>query len=570
MTTATLDGIRLTLRPYQVEALDRVATAERRGVRKQLGVAATGLGKTVMFSALAEQRGARTLVLVHRDELVNQAVAKMREVWPGVHVGIVKAKADDVDAQVVVASVQTLSRQSRLDRLTDAYTAGGWTLNACRPFDLIVVDEAHHAHADTYRRVLTALDAGEPDGPLLLGVTATPDRGDGHGLDDLFDEITWSYDILWGIGAGYLADVRGMRVVLQQLDMGNVKVSRGDYDAGSAGRAIEDAEGPLFIVKAWREHAADRQTLVFTPTVALAQSVAEQFQHEGIRAEWVSGATPLDERRAILARYAAEATQVLVNCAVLTEGYDNPRTDCIVVARPTKSRALFTQMIGRGTRKHPAKTDLLVLDVVGASAEHSLVTVPSLFGIDVKEYPELHDGTGVLTDVIERHNHQLVLQGKMRAEEADLFHRVRSDGIAWVPVHALGDLPRYHRTTKERRGDKLVDSDTVVLVQKRADDDSWLAGVHTEDGTKRVLIADVSMELAQGVAEDAVRALMARSGLGVLVDAGAPWRSRPRSTGQVRAAKRMRIPEWEQYKTKGEMSDAIDAHIARLKQRASA
>ena len=370
---------------------------------------------------------------------------------------------------------------------------------------------------------------------------------------------------LWGIGSGYLADVRALRVVLDQLDMTNVKVSRGDYDAGSAGRAIEDAQGPLFIVKAWREHAADRQTLVFTPTVALAQAVAEQFQHEGVRAAWVSGATPLDERRTILASYAAEETQVLVNCAVLTEGYDNPRTDCIVVARPTKSRALFTQMIGRGTRKHPAKTDLLVLDVVGASNEHSLVTVPSLFGVEVEEYPELHDGTGVLTDVIERRNQQLVLQGRMRAEEADLFHRVRSEGIAWVPMHDLGALPRYHRVTMRREGDRLVDGDIVVLVQRTADDEGWLAGTQTQEGVKRVLIANVSMELAQGVAEDAVRALMAKSGLTVLVDAGARWRREPPTKKQKATARKWRMPNVEQYTTRGELSDAMDAHMQRRK-----
>ncbi len=548
----TLDtGLRLTLRPYQAEAIERTEAAEARGVRRQLGVAATGLGKTIVFCALAQQRGRRTLVLVHRDELVRQAVAKMREVWPGVDVGVVKAKENEVHADVVVASVQTLSRATRLAQLTGA-------------FDLVIVDEAHHTAADTYRRILDAVGAGTDNGPLLLGVTATPDRGDGKGLDDLFDEITWVYDILWGIRSGYLCDVRGLRVTVDALDLSGVRMNRGDYDAGQAGQAMTDADAPAVIVRAWQQHASDRQTLVFTPTVALAEEVALAFKHAGVRAECVSGGTPLDDRRAILASYAAERTQVLVNCAVLTEGYDNPRTDCVVVARPTKSRALFTQMIGRGTRKHPAKADLLVLDVVGATGLHSLVTVPSLFGVDPDEWPEMHNGTGILTDVMERHEHQLVLQGKLRAEEADLFAKVRAEGIAWVPVHDPGDLPRYHRgtVTINDLGERVY-GPTVVLTQREATDDGWLAGYQHQDGSKTVLIRGVTMELAQGVAEDAVRRIMGAPELARLVDADAAWRRRKPTPRQLEAARKWRMPNPSQYATSGELSDALDAHIAR-------
>lgn len=612
--------MKLELREYQDDALARVDAAEARGVRRQLGVAATGLGKTVMFASLAERRKARTLVLAHRDELVTQAAAKLLEVWPelgateAVHValrsaglgdlsasvalnrrgvGIVKAAADDVDAQVVVASVQTLSRPARLARLTGAMADEVEALGALwggerpEPFDLVVVDEAHHATAVSYRAVLDGLRAGagirycdcdggcydcggtgmvDPPGPLLLGVTATPDRGDGKGLDDLFDEVTFSYDLLWGIRAGYLADLRGQRVVVEALDLSGVKVRRGDYDAGAAGRALEDADAPQMIVAAWMEHALGRRTLVFTPTVATAALVAAQFAAVGVRAGMVHGGTPMDERRQVLQAYARGDLDVLANCAVLTEGYDEPRTDCIVIARPTKSRALYTQMVGRGTRRHPDKADCLVLDVVGASAVHSLVTVPSLFGLGGDWADQLGDGSGLLADVCQAHDDDQVRLGKMRAEDADLFRKVRGKGIAWVAVHAEGaPLRRYVRTLgKDQDGTELP---TVVLAQRDAE--VWTAGLwwpatRTAPERKAVLMAEVGMELAQGMAEDYVR----KMGGGALTDTDAKWRTRKPSPKALQAAKKWQLavdPAW----TAGELSEALDAHVARIKAKPS-
>lgn len=571
MNAVTANGLRFDLREYQRDALDRTAIAEGRGVRRQLGVAATGLGKTVMFCALARERGARTLILAHRDELVTQALAKVREIWPDVPAGIVKAGDNDVDAQVVVASVQTLSRQKRLDQLVASQTPSLLALhdNAV-PFDLVIVDEAHHTAADSYRRILKGLRAGEPDGPLLLGVTATPDRGDGKGLDDLFDEIVWNYDVLWGIREGYLADLRGIRVVLDAFNIGDVKVRHGDYDAGAAGRALTDADAPTFIVRAWKQHAPDRRTLVFTPTVALAVDVAEEYRRSGVQAAHISGQTPLDERRAILRAYSEGEIQVLANCAVLTEGYDEPRTDCIVIARPTKSRALYTQMVGRGTRRHPDKTDCIVLDIVGATAEHSLITIPSLLGVEVEEFARgLGDGTLTATDAVAEQAGWLVKMGRMRAEEAELFHKVRSEGIAWVSVDPGPQYVRkYQRTQGYRDDGQYVQLPTVVLIQRAPEEQSWLAGLVDPDGSKRVLISDVTLETAQGVGEDYVRKINASTGRGTaLVAADAPWRDRPPTRKALAAAVKWRLPDPRGFKRAGDLSDALDAHIARIRSR---
>ena len=567
MATRTVDdALRFELRPYQREAIDRTHAAELRGSRRQLGVAATGLGKTIIFCALAQQRGGRTLILAHRDELVSQAVAKVREVWPGVDVGVVKALDDHTAAHVVVASVQTLARTTRLDRLVGSQTPGVLSLAQHeQKFDLVVVDEAHHTAATTYRKILDALRAGESDGPLLLGVTATPDRGDGKGLDDLFDEIVWNFDILWGINQGYLCDLRAKRIVLDALDMGGVKVRRGDYDQGSAGRALEDADAPALIARGWKQFAADRRTLVFTPTVALADQCAQEFRKLGVRAAFVSGETPTQMRRELLADFGTGKVQVLANCAVLTEGYDQPRADCVIVARPTKSRALYTQMIGRGTRKHPDKRDCLVLDVVGASSEHSLVTVPSLFGLGEKHYAE-RLATENLTDVVDAFTRHQVKIGQLKAEDAELFHKIRSEGIAWVAVEpGPRAVRRYQRTQSTQVDGGRVQLPTVVLVQRQLDEHGWLAGIEYEDGTKRVLLGDVTLETAQGVGEDAVRKLAGPKN--ALVAADAPWRQRRPSAKAVAAAHKWKMPNPWRYSTGGELSDALDAHITRVKSR---
>lgn len=514
---------------------------------------------TCIFAALAERRGGRALILAHRDELVGQAVEKLVDWWPGVDVGIVKAGEDSVHAHVVVASVQTLSRRRRLDRLVDSYSGA---LMGGGQFGLVVVDEAHHSAADSYRRVLEGLRAGEQDGPLLLGVTATPDRGDGKGLDDLFDEVAWSYDLLWGIEHDYLCDVRGLRVVLDSLDLGRVKVSRGDYDAGSAGLAMHDAGAPAVLVKAWKEHASDRRTLVFVPTVALAGEVAAAFVRSGVRASWVSGETPLDERRATLRAYSNGEVQVLVNCAVLTEGYDEPRTDCVVMARPTKSRALYTQCVGRGTRKHPEKADLLVLDLVGATAQHSLVTVPSLFGVEGKQALALQTGAMTVTDAIAEREQELRSQG-MRVEEAEMFKRVRSKGMSWIRLDEAG-APLYMRTMgyKSEEGG-WVNLPTVYLGQTSEGEHGWSCWATPNDGPARTLISGVTLEMAQGVGEDLVRKAMGSRA--VFVDAGARWRQKPPSPRAVAAAQKWRLPDVGSYTTAGALSDALDAHIQRVK-----
>jgi ATP-dependent helicase IRC3 len=205
----------LSLRPYQQEAIEAILKAEAHGVRRPLLALPTGCGKTVIFAHLIRQREGRSLVLVHRDELIQQAAEKLQLIAPGLEVGIVKAVRDEVDAPCVLASVQTLSREARLARLPLG-------------FKTVVVDEAHHAVAETYRRILTAVGSFDPDGPLTVGVTATPMRGDQVGLKAVFQEIVYKRSILDMILEGYLADVRGIQVGLK-VDFRQLHTRAGDF-----------------------------------------------------------------------------------------------------------------------------------------------------------------------------------------------------------------------------------------------------------------------------------------------------------------------------------------------------
>jgi superfamily II DNA or RNA helicase len=344
---------RLTPRPYQYEAVAALLAAAARGVQRPLLVLPTGTGKTIIFALLVQRRGGRALILAHRDELIQQAVDKLRLVDPTLPLGVVQADRDEHTAPTVVASVQTLSRRERLARVVP-------------DFRTLVIDEAHHAPAATYRRILDYCRAGQTDGPLVVGVTATPERGDRQSLRPVFDRIVYQKTLVEMMQAGYLVDLRAIQVGLQ-ADFDALETRQGDFVEAALETALLAANAPIQVLAAFQTHAADRKALLFTPTVALAYAMAATFRTAGIPAKALDGTTPLATRRAILQRLRTGATQVVANCAVLTEGFDEPSVDCIIVARPTQSAPLYQQMLGRGTRTFPGKMDCLLLDVVGVS-----------------------------------------------------------------------------------------------------------------------------------------------------------------------------------------------------------
>jgi ATP-dependent helicase IRC3 len=506
MVTAT-KAPTIALRPYQEEAIEAINHAEMGGIDRPLVALPTGTGKTVIFSHLIDQRPGRALVLAHRDELIRQAVDKLLMVNPDFDIGIVKAEENEVSAPVVVASVQTLSRPNRLAQL--------W-----QDFRTVIVDEAHHGVADTYQRILERVGSFGPGGPLTVGFTATPERGDKVGLGRVWEKIVYQKSLLEMITAGYLCDLRAIRITLK-ADLDQVHTRHGDFVDSELESALLNADAPKHVVAAYQEHAAGRKALVFTPTVWLAHDMAEAFQNAGIAGEALDGTTPDDERRDILLRLHSGETSVVCNCAVLTEGFDEPSVDCIIIARPTKSKPLYIQMVGRGTRTYPGKADCLVLDVVGVTQRHSIMTASEIFDLDLRS-------RSVKEAVAWQEQRERVLaaretglvSGELVAQKVDLFG---SRPMHWVQT---------------RRGAWVLGLGNGFVRLTPGDGDHWDVHFQEAGGTVGLLRSCLPLGYAQGMAEDFAR----EQGAGGLLKPDARWRSEPASIKQINWVRWKGIP----------------------------
>jgi ATP-dependent helicase IRC3 len=524
MVTATRPTTTLTLRPYQEEAIEAINDTGNDGITRPLVALPTGTGKTVVFAHLIDQRPGRSLVLAHRDELIRQAVDKLLLVNPDFDIGIVKAGENEADAPVVVASVQTLSRERRLAQLL------------C-DFKTVVVDEGHHAVADTYRRILEHLGCFADGGPLTVGFTATPERGDKRGLRQVWDRIVYQKSILEMMLAGYLCDLQAIQVRVQ-IDLDQVHTRHGDFVDSELSEAMTRANAPSHVVSAYQEHAPSRKALVFTPTVQLAHDMAGAFRQAGVKAEALDGTTPDDERRAILCRLHTGETMVVANCAVLTEGFDEPSVDCVIIARPTKSKPLYIQMIGRGTRVYPGKDDLLVLDVVGASTRHSIMTANEIFDLDL--------GKQTVKQAVEERDRQ------ERISSGQYAYNATGDLVA-VPVNLFRTRPMHWQQTNQ--GAWVLTFGDGLLRLTPASGDRW-AVERVVPGNKTTLWESLPLDYAMGAAEDYAR----REGAGVLLDPAAAWRSAPATERQLNALRKWKIPVMSGL-TKGKASDLLAAVI---------
>lgn len=380
----------------------------------------------------------------------------------------------------------------------------------------------------------------------MLGITATPERGDRQGLDSIFQEIVFEYSIVWGMRSGYLSDLRAKRLIIEAFSLDDAEMSHGDYDEGDLGDRLMDAGAPSQLAEGWLGYGENRKTLVFCPTVNVAGATAAAFEEQNIVAAMVHGGTPLDERRAVLAAFKTGEIRVLTNCMVATEGFDEPSIQCVMVARPTTSRGLYEQMVGRGTRRHPGKKDGLIIDAVGVTAVHDLMTLPSLFGVGKPKKP--HEHSRSMLDLLDEHDEEEIRAGRLRAEEVALFAKVRQGGIAWVSPSGISvNRPMYVRTLGRGK---------PVAVLRQSADESWDAVLSWEGGDETVLVAGVDLELAQGIAEGKCRTY-ARG----LVDLEHPWRQKPPTENQLEACRKWKCPIDPEWKTAGECSDALDLHI---------
>jgi superfamily II DNA or RNA helicase len=589
MSTAT--GLKYGLRPYQETSLNKSCAAFfGKKIYRQLLVLATGLGKTVCFATLPQfgdmQRWLQTypvqkqkiLVLAHRDELIKQAADKISDINPGLIVEIEKAnqKASPF-SDVIVASVQTL-RGKRLQKLD--------------PDDvrIVIVDEAHHATSPSYTKIfqhfgllppdafggdkpetgkaddvlrwqrarLDAWDQYHGDDKLLLGVTATPRRSDNVGLEAVFQDVVFSMGIREGIEAGYLSRIRAKRV-LSSTSLDSVGTVAGDFNQGDLEEAVNTDDRNKLAVKAWLEHATGRKTIAFCASVAHAEDLANEFRLAGIPALAASGKLNDTDRKEVLRKFRASEIQVLTNCQLYTEGFDEPSVDCILHTKPTKSSIQYIQMTGRGTRLWPGKEYCLVIDVVDVTRRHSLLTASDLFGLpagfdgkgeDLLNVAKKIDKAKEANPQLQTHDLRSLDELDMRVQEIDIWtaaitSEVSNGMLSWVKD---GDLYRLPLARADKREQVQIFQDALG---------QWRVQVHS-DSEAVSIASSPKIEDAFRSAENWVA--INRQADAKLSNKQASWRADPPSASQTEFARKLKVPEHviQSAKTKGDMANLIN------------
>lgn len=623
--------MKLTLRDYQRRQLDAVAECLKKGTNRVLIKSPTGTGKTVMFSSILEHppiarwleqfpKGQRRMmVIAHREELLDQAAQKIQLANPGLLVGVEQAgRYAHAQCDVVVASIQTLAARQgyRLRRLMN----GG-------AFRVVIVDEAHHAAASTYRTALAHLgflplaagsdneddveaatfedtqkmevllrewDATAPRDRVLVGVTATPNRTDAIGLGCVFQTLAYSYGLRQAIDDGWLVPLTAWAVDTRD-NLDDVKVNRGEFNQKDLAAKVNNAERNELAVAAWLEHAHGRSTLAFTVDVQHAHDLAEAFTRHGIHAEAVSGETPKEERRDRLARFSAGRLQVLTNCMVLTEGTDLPRAACILHAKPTKSPTLYEQMTGRGLRVLPPdpagperkahrepllKEDCIIIDLVDVARRHSLQAAPILYGLPPRLKVEGKD----LAEAAEELDDLLRINPGINADEvfagrtftlAELARHAEKINIWAVPD--LGTFGKGRTLKWMKIGEDTYrmeypwqDGFESLTVQKDLLEHwevvvSYRISGQKHSSTRTIAAQVVTADAAAGLAEGFVQQERASVARMRAVDAG--WMKRPATPKQLDRLRQWRIPHDPRRLSAGQASDLIDLWFARRARR---
>lgn len=429
------------LRGYQQGLVAGIHETWSAGHRRVAAVMATGGGKTRTAMALvaaSASRASPVLWIAHRTELISQAIDTARAGAPGRSIGRLQGRDKQVGGDIVVGSVQTCSTENTLRLLRR------------RAWGLIVIDECHRGSAPTYVRILRELGAYAPEGPRVLGITATLDRADGAALGEVFEAVAEPriglIDLIRHPDGPYLVPPRGVRVRIAGLELSKVKRTAGDYNAGALGQAMSDALAPQRIVEAWSEHCKGVQTLAFLPTVAMSQEQAAAFADAGVAVVHLDGTTPASVRGKALADFRSGAITVICNVDLFTQGTDLPSIECVIMGRPTSSTPLYQQMVGRGLRTYPGKRFCWVLDFTGVTGKHRLATLVNLDGADRPgELPDdllMYEEDDLALTADEEKEAPLptaYVDGDLAHEYVDLFGEsatswLRTRGGAWFTV----------------------------------------------------------------------------------------------------------------------------------------
>lgn len=592
-------------RPYQHEALATVPVNLEQGINRQLWKMPTGTGKTYTFAQLKkllEEHGwleqfpvndRHILIIAHREELLDQAARTLREENPGLMVMVEQGdRHASRYADCVVASIQTLQAQkfARLKRILSWWTPR-----------VVVVDEAHHAAADTYRTALAMMqflppsdisdkdnieaathddvklmaaaladwDSQAPRDRFLLGVTATPNRSDAVGLGCVFQTIGFSYDLKQAIADGWLVPIVPWTIE-SDTSLDNVRIQRGEFNQRELANTVNTVDRNMLALAAWNDYAKDVSTLGFTVDVAHAYAMRDLFVAAGIRAAAVSGETPKDDRRTMLQQYTDGQIDVIFNCQVLTEGTDLPRTGCILGLKPTKSASLYEQMVGRGLRLFPNKDQCIVLDIVDVSRKHSLMAAPVLHGLP----PGLIVKGRKLEDVVNEYEQLVAAHETFDVEEALRDGRltlaqlkakaVRSNPWEIPPLgeFGVGRTMQWLRIGDDTYRIQYPWSDGYEVLQVEPDLIGQWAVTLTmtpKEGTKRQRPLATRVTSAQDAAVFAEKFIQAdRRTIMKLKAVGEPWMERPASVRQIQLLKTLGATQIPTGLTMGRASQMID------------
>lgn len=536
------------LRPYQEEAVLAVQSAWTvHGLARPAVVLPTGTGKSTVIAKLAtdaREAGARVILLAHRGELLDQMAASVLTVDPaGEPVGVMDKDRKEPGTAIVAASFQTMTKAANL--------------RAVGPRDVVLVDEAHHAPAKSYRGVLDALGSFGSS-VMTCGFTATMVRADEEALGSIWEEVVYEKTLAWAISEGYLVPPRGRTVVMDDLNkLAAIRNVAGDYAKNKLEEVM--AASVDSTVEAILANAAERAMIVFATGVDHAEILAELLTERGISAMAVVGSHPRDYRQAVYRQFHDAEIQALVTVQVLTEGADFPRCDCVVMGRPTRSQSLYSQMVGRALRPYPGKSDALVLDLTGTARDLSLVTLTDLHdeakveavtpdGTPYEEPEPTLDAEAVLDKVPARER-----VGVIELEDIDLL---ALSGANWL---------------RTRRGVRFLDCQNDLVFIWPADEDLEPADV-TEETPVRVGHITTSGPASGGwlgngatgtlgQAVEAAEAWARNSGHYPRRDA--PWRikNQPASEAQIRFARCLGIDGAETM-TKGRVGDEISMRLA--------
>ena len=537
----------MQLRGYQEDCLWRSRESYRGGVNRQLAVLATGLGKTAIAANLRVYHGftKKIIFLVHMETLAVQAATAMQRWNPNLRVGVEMAGSyADLDGfyppDFVVASVPTLGRKGS-DRIK-RFLPGD--------FDCIIQDEAHIGISDSFKRVYShfGLLAPDADGPLFLGITATPNRTDGKGLRELFDVIVFDMGIQKGIADGWLCDLVGYRVN-GKATLDKVHTRAGDFAVDELEKEVNTPARNAIIVKEWYKVAYGKRTLIFTVDIQHALDLAAAFVAHGEQAQAVWGDDP-DRHHKIHGHKTGEFN-VLCNCNVLGIGYDDPLIECIVSAAPTKSELRYVQQVGRGTRIAPGKDSCIVIDVVDNSSKHSLTTISTLLGLP-KQLDLKGEKYSVAKQRLDRIAEEFPTANVQDIKHLDDLKSI-AENISLFQVNYPPEISRLSELAwrKSADGYMLAVSRDLITVTKDLREE-WQIRGRVGDA-----VAELSAQNLPGAINLADRFVLDHGGVKGYLQRDVRWRGDPPTEKQLGLCRILKIPV-PPGMTKGQVSQAID------------